>query len=145
MQEVTGSLFPKTTAQPCLALLQTQPVWLQALTRGVDASKWEMLLLIFLPELRNPSPALAVMGREEDRSHLSQWLSQAARGWLMEPFVIISDNQELWGWTEWGFVAQLPGNRSVWSHPQVWSYKPCKVSPGWVGVWGFCKNSQPIP
>lgn len=67
------------------------------------------------------------------------WSRSLHEGRLMEPFVIISDNSELWRWIKCGFVVQLPENRYFWSHPQVWCYKPCKVSPVWAKVCGFCE------
>lgn len=47
-----------------------------------ESKNHRAMLIVFLPELRNLSFPLAVMGREEDRSSLSQWASQLACRWI---------------------------------------------------------------
>ena len=78
MQRVTVSPFSKIRCPTLPGLASTYvwrkltTAWIQTLAYGVYERKWEMLLIIFLPELRNnSSPPLAVMGKEEDRSYLS--------------------------------------------------------------------------
>lgn len=77
VQGVTVSSFSQIHRPALAGLASTYiwsklaPAWIQALV-CVYERKWEMLLIIFLPELRNHSSLpLPVMGREEDRLYLS--------------------------------------------------------------------------